>query len=762
MFVQNTKLRILCLVAAVCLGSYALAIAQPKAGNDSPAPPAANDPNASAPAPAEASPLLIEPKTPAEIFDAAVLCDKLALPTHAKRYLEKLLESQPTDEVFLSLRDKLGPAIFLKLANNEKLRPASTQLLDRVNDAFRKRAVDPKYIDELLAGLAGSPQDREVSESTLYSTGSIAVPRILQRIENPGEGEHERLIQAMITMGPQVIPALLGALESPSEYARMASIETLGWLHSKDVLPYLWYPAFAEKEPTGLKSTARESIARLLGTTTDKVVETSAFGAARELSTTATRYLAGEFPWTLRDDGTVELWTWDSQNNILISKNVRPYEASLHAGLSFARQALALAPEDKNYQALVVAVSLAAAKQQSGAESALPTGPGSVHNLALSAGAETVSNALGLAMKSRNADAALAALEVLGQIGTPHQLFVREAQGAPVIAALNFPDRRVQFAAATTVLKIDPENRFRGSERVVSILARALQGSGMPKCLVVTSHAQRGSATAGLVGQMGYEPLVTQTGMEGFKLATEQTDVELILLDANTIRWPLSMTLANLRADSRTAAIPIAVLGPESVKTDVERLVARYPFTTFVVEPLTLDGISSQLRPFLDSLATPQLTPEQRSVQTAAAAYWLAEIADCGKTGIYNLAAAEKSLSSGLNDARLSRELLAAMSGIGTVSAQEQLQEFSTSTKIDNATRGFAASRLARHIRRFGLLLSVERVAELEKAWRSEADPAVATALAAAVGSLKPNPQRVGGRLQRFGAPAEEATPAAP
>jgi hypothetical protein len=95
------------------------------------------------PAPEEVSPLLFEPETAEQYFDAVLISLRLALPNLARQYLEGFMELEPDDEVLLELRDRHGPAVFLNLANQRELRPLSTELLDRVNAAFRRRAEDP-------------------------------------------------------------------------------------------------------------------------------------------------------------------------------------------------------------------------------------------------------------------------------------------------------------------------------------------------------------------------------------------------------------------------------------------------------------------------------------------------------------------------------------------------------------------------------------------------------------------------------------------
>ena len=98
----------------------------------------------------EASPLLSEPTTPDALFDAVVLMIDLARPRLARGYLQRLLSAKPDDAALLAMRDKHGPAVFLRMANLESLQPGSVTLLNRMTAAFTRFAGDEKRIDRLI------------------------------------------------------------------------------------------------------------------------------------------------------------------------------------------------------------------------------------------------------------------------------------------------------------------------------------------------------------------------------------------------------------------------------------------------------------------------------------------------------------------------------------------------------------------------------------------------------------------------------------
>jgi len=699
----------------------------------------------------EESPLLIEPKTSEEYFDAAVLMVDLARPKLARLYLQRVMTPAPNEELLLRLRDKHGPAIFLKLANIRELHPLSSRLLDLVNDAFRKQGADENRIDALLADLRGTTQQRAVALIALRNARAVVVPRILHQIGATREAEHRELLLITLTrLGQQIVPPLLGALDSPNADMQAVAIEALGCLKAHEAVPYLWCPAFAPKQPVQIRTAARQSLARILSTSSKKVERVSSYGVAQELHRIALSHYRNDYNWKLQVDGTVALWLWHPEAETVGISAVNPETASLYVGTRFARQAAVLAPDHHDLQSLYVGFVLATDWSKSGWEAPLPTGPGTAHDLALTVGSGVVLQTLAQALEFGRTDTALAALQVLGQTATRHQLGMIGHKSSPIIAALNYDDARVQFAAASTVLQLDPAQTFRGNDRVVAILQRALNDNGSPAALVVHAKTENARVIGDFLDQIGIKPFTASTGKDAFRLAAKRTDIKLIVLDINIVRWGLSQTIANLRADARTAGIPILIYGSESMRVDVAGLLSRHSMMSYVVTSATADGFKTQVELFLNSFRSPVLTPKQRATQRETAAYWFAHIVSSRRNKVFDISPAEKDLFKALNEPALTGNALLAISGIASQQVQSQLSELVVNSNRDVEFRESAAVQLAFHIQRFGLLLGDREVLDIMTSWNEASDPALSTALASVVGSLKPNTKRVSNRLSKF------------
>lgn len=701
---------------------------------------------------AEESPLLIEPESPEEAFEAAVLMQKLARPNLAKRYLRQLLDADPDDATLLELRDKHGPAVFLKLAKDEGLQPEGKTLMQKVDTAFKQRGADPQRINQLIDDLSAGPRKRAVAMDSLRGAGTVVVPHLIQRLKTAQGNEKTAVISALVKMGRQVMPPILGALKSPNIGVRGGAIEVLGYLGSEREAPYLWQPAFGPDEPPSIKQAARNALTKILKPAGRRTFQVTPYGAPARLKQAALKHYRGEYDWMRKsDEEAVTIWAWHPQTETVASLEMSPDEASLYRGAQLARDALILAPENEELQSLFIGFALARAIKRAGWDAALPTGPNTAFQYALTSGDDVVSKSLAQALENENTPAAVATLQVLAQIASRTQLLGQSAN-SPILRALEYPDSRVQFAAATTILQLDPNREFEGSRRVVQVLTRSLGDSGGPAVLVIDPNVSRANNVAGQFQQIGYrgQPLTEQTGQAGFKAAIERNDLELIAIQANVTDWTLSQTIANLRADSRTQKLPIVIYGPDWAEKNVQRLIRRTPRTLFALESETLDFFRQQVEPFLSREESEPLGEQERAAQASAAAYWLAQIASARRTDVFDISPAESALSGAIEKPNLAANAVQALGAIPSKTSQRRLQSVGVSDVYETSLRELAAIQLAFHIQRHALLLTSEQVREVESAIPAAGDPELASALASVTGSLDHSPAAVGKKLQEF------------
>jgi CheY-like chemotaxis protein len=259
---------------------------------------------------------------------------------------------------------------------------------------------------------------------------------------------------------------------------------------------------------------------------------------------------------------------------------------------------------------------------------------------------------------------------------------------------------------------------------------------------------QRAALVVGILQDLGYEAIAFASGRELFVEAARRSDVDLIVLHPNMIRWPLSETLANLRADSRTGGIPIVIHGPAGLRDKMRHHERVLRLVSFASEAQSTADFELQVEPFLRQIKTPPMDSAQRARHREAAIDWLAHIAQGRRTRIFDLSHAEAPLIEALVDPSLAARAIDAVVELASAESQEALFRVAVAQEAAPEVRESAALKLAFHIQRYGLLLKARQLEELHRAWRNEREPAaLRTALAGVIGSLKPDAALVGKRL---------------
>jgi len=692
----------------------------------------------------------VKPTTVDGKFSAALFMLKLGRVDLARYYLEQTLADQPTDEDMLAMRQQHGTGTFLQLTSIDELNPPAIELLERVNQAVQAHISQPGYADGLLDKLSGSPRERAEALSELRHLGADAVPAIVKRIAVNQTDDREILTLTLSRLGSAAIAPLVGALTSPEDEVRAVAARVLGQVGGQGDILWLLAPAFNPDETPGVQEAARIAIARLKYGSEKAVGRVTSDGAVRQLLHSATQHLSGNFRWPeLYDDvDEIPVWTWTEEENTIVPESVSRTLASIFFAERLAREAAILAPDQEQPSVVTMASLLARGVELNDWELPLPNTPDGPLDLAIELGPEFNERVLQFAISNKITSSALGALQALGLNGSA-QLLAKEPSQNVVLSSLDFPDHRVQFAAATTILNWEPTSPFRGARRVVEILARTLNSETTPASVVMDPNSQRANETASLFTELGFSASLAQTGQEGFLIAAERGNIELAILHPNVIRWELSQTIANLRADSRTASIPVIIYGPAQIHDRFDRFEQEFQNVVYLDEANVPVDLSRNLQPILAQLSPPPLSPPQRARQMADASFWLRRIAIRNVGNIFDLTIAEEAVSKALGKPELAEDALITLGAIGTNSAQRTLLAAATAPALDLPLRALAASQLAFHIQQHGLVLTPVEAGTIKTTFDSETDPNLRTALAAVIGTLKPSPAAVRNELLR-------------
>ena len=210
------------------------------------------------------------------------------------------------------------------------------------------------------------------------------------------------------------------------------------------------------------------------------------------------------------------------------------------------------------------------------------------------------------------------------------------------------------------------------------MLARFAAIEREPRAVVIDGNTVRAGNAAGNLRALDYDVQVARTGQTGFQLASESADVELVLLDPIGLDGPWGWvdTVTNLRADARTAGLPIFIVGDQKFGDKVAPTLSRYPHTGFViVAPGQPDTLKTQLdRQLADMGAQPPLSEEERTQYASAASTLLARItAETNSPFEGSIPLAEPALSRALNNPTTASSAAQALSDVPVADAQRSL-----------------------------------------------------------------------------------------
>ncbi len=695
-------------------------------------------------------PLVVKPTTFAGNFDAALLMVKLARFDLAKYYLDQALALSPSTEDLMALRAQHGTSTFLELTRFKELEPSASILLNQVTEAVRAQVEQPGYADSLIEKLNRSGRERAEAISELQHLGPVAVPPLLSKVED-GQIDRGSLTKVLVQLGGSARDPLIGALLSPSNEIRAIAAEVLGFVGSDRDAIWLWAPAFAEGQSEGVRAAARLSLARLKYGDVKYAGRLTSDEASRQLMQTANQFLKGTYVWPQIYDDLPEIpvWVWSAEKNNVVEQRVPRDRASLYFAERLARDATVLSPDSEQPPVVLLTTLLIRAVEANSWNLPLPVGENAALDLAVRSGPEIAEKVLRYSLDNQLAASAVGALQALSLNGSPTNLQQNNGR-TPVIEALDAADQRVQFAAATAILHWEPTQPFRSSHRVIEILARAVNSQRQTASVVMDPNVPRASQTGSLFQELGYTPTLVRSGQEGFTLAAERGDIALAVLHPNVIRWELSQTLENLRADSRTANIPVVIYGPRSIRDRFEGITSQFQNVVFLDEGNTASDLSRELQPFLVQLNPPPISAAQRVLQMKEAAQWLRRIAIRNVPHVFDLQLAEEALTQSLHDPDIGEDALIALGGIGRPSVQTEFLNLVTAESASNKLRQLAGYQLAYHIQHHGLLLPQSAVGTLTRTYINEKDPQVRLAMESVIGSLKPSPAAVRKQVLSF------------
>lgn len=704
-----------------------------------------------------------KPETPAEFWTAIKFEVELGKFDLAAEFLKGFLEAtKDKGQELLVLVEAEGFSSFLKLRNvanwagdpnvdkklqaqiNKEARANVEELINRVAKALKDHLQDKTRITKYVTNLSATPEERAYALVQLRRSGPIAVPYFVAALRTAEDAEEREAIRSAIgQFTPEMLPPLLAAIDIDDKNLRLDVIDAFRKRADSSIVPYLWFLSASPKESQEVREKAIQALVYFQGVSPDKLPP-----AAVALTHEADRYYRHQVKFP--DPQAVTVWQVEGKEVKLPAAVMPATQAEEYYGLKFARQALELDPSYVPAQRLFLSLAMEKAYERTGLDKPLEKG---LKDVLKTINPELVMDVMDRALAEHRLGVILGAIETLGDL-----VEVRAARpttrGDPVLVkALNYPDRRVQFAAADALLRI-PGSKPTG--RIVEVLRRAANADGVTRVLVADANTPRTEQTVRNLRQAGFDAVVVGTGREALRRLAEAADIDLAIVDHALPDPGLAYFLAQLRSDVHVGLLPVLVVAAPEREKSLSALAGRYR-NIWVTPPLTKPDVLKQTVLARIADASGQLvTAEERKAHAVQAMIWLKKMA-LGEVPGYEFQAAEGAILSALRNDELA---LTAIQTAGRLPGRDAQRELAT-VVLDRGRkpelRAAAAAELVHHIQKNGLVLNKDKVKGIEELYARGDDAKLRPALGLVIGSLRPNPGQTGSRLKNFAPPRPAA-----
>ncbi len=693
-------------VVAFCFGSYDFAAAQVPGAAAAPAAAGAEQAPASN-NPAVAALLSTNPRTPHDLFQVITLLLDIGEAPSAKPLMAKLLESAADEAALLDLGRRFDRTALERLATAVELQPDGRKLADAVSAAQRKAARDPDRIAQWISRLQDPSFDVRAAAITALRGGEEDAARLLaDALVDPARvAERPMIAAALAGSDPHGIGPLTALASAPDANLRVAALQALGLTRHRDVQAPLFRAAFSPRSAAAERTTAEAGLRAR-----DGKLPTPIEAAGALYLEARNRYVqSGSGAATSATAApTATVWRWDAAGKKLASRSVSPRTADLEAAAQQARIAAEIAGNDRFALLLSRAAALETLQASAVADPAQQQAAAAAWAEAEALSAADLEALLDFTTEHDRSAATAATVRLLAARGGKATLTSAIAgKPAPLVRAASHPDRRVRLAAVEAILALDPQSPFVGSSAVADALGYFAGSIGERKALVVDISPARARDIGGVLGAAGYAVETAVTARDAVRLVADDADYELVLMYRPFATAELGQLPARLRADPRTARLPLVVYCEPNDVVRAQTFLSDDRYAAAIHQPRTVELLTSQLKSFDPASLVVPADERRAASQTALAAIARLTSRD---NRLWNFQAFDERIASEAWSSTVGRHAVAVLGNRGTARAQRTLVDVASATLQPLEHRQAAAAAFQRSVVRHGLLLTAAEV----------------------------------------------------
>lgn len=653
----------------------------------------------------------------------------------AEAYGKELLDRNLSPQEFVALVEAADLTKFTtenqRAMRDQRMEPMAALMLRTYEAGKLSRARDPEEIARNIQGLTGNVRGRLIAEERLLAAGEYAMPQLLEALLDRSKPELSGAARRVIVrMGRQAVIPLATAAPALPETAQETVVDTIGLIPWKTSLPFLVDLAGTTKNAR-VKAACERAIESLGGTGGSEPA--ALYRALADIyyneKNEVTSFWGEDFQL---------LWSFNPSIGLVMDAIRTPV---YHEAMAMRLTERAMTLESKSGGASPDTLALWVAANFSreidtpaGYQNpAYAAGRRGADYFAAAAGAGVCQRVLGRAIDDRDTPLARRALAAVERTAGTQGLWSASGR-SPLLEALTYPNRRVQYEAALALSASQPRQAFAGSDRVVPTLAGAIRGASAQYAAVVSPDAETYQSVRKMLQGLGYTVLPQARALNDIATPiAEAPAVDLIVtIGLGTDKAPA--VVDQVRGMAKLAATPVLILSPSESVVDLRR---RYEGDARVAVRAQAAGeamLAQAARDLVDVASGGPISESEATVYSSRALAALRDLAVSGNA-VLNVGDATASLVGALGDSGGATRLRVAeiLSRIDQHRAQRALMD--AALAASGAERVQLMGLVAESAKRYGNLLEarhVNRVVEIA----SKGDDAEATGAAALMGAL--------------------------
>lgn len=665
---------------------------------------------------------------------------RIARPEVAADFAQRVLQANPDPVVLLRLVEHpdIGYSLLVQMsvAENEQLSEAAGRLRQISDQAIQIKRREGDRILNALRRLTGGDRAYQLALSELRYSGEYVVPYALALLETAGADQAAAIRRALLAIDRPVVWPLVVALETPQAELKVEVIDLLGGLGYQVALPGLKVELENQENSVAVREAAERAIRRINAA----ALERSARSLYVEL---AEGLYYGRVATPLDENRpTTDVWGWVPEKGL----DFRPVPNSAVNEVMASREAehgLMIAPDAPELVSLwlTIQAKINAELRIAGVEPPVnPWAPADMPTTAFylrAAGQQYSLDVLARSLRDNDVDVALQVLSALQQVANQRYLNIAAAEeGSPLISALSYPDRLVRFSAAFAIVAIQPREEFFGADRVVPVLAEAVQMESGPSVLIIEEDAENRNRLKAAFRQADWNVVDASTGDTGISAAHLMGRLDAVILSPGVTNVGYADVIRNLRRSFATALVPVIVLEKEAEAVPFSQLSETFKYLAQVPSSADLETIVSRINVLLAEAGTTALESEMSQRVSLRAARDLTFIATART--VLNARPARGALlaaAAGRN-ADLAITVIGALVQMPDDEIQQQLAAVGLDADKPQNVRIAALQGVADTARHIGNQLTAETVSALQQRVATEADAPVRDAIGTVLGAL--------------------------